>query len=183
MGHLTGAATERQLTSIEIVSDDGQQVLRIQPDDHGVKVSIRDATESQWSYKDFARLDTADAKLIAAVFEGGRIDHRYGIEDVLGGIPTQHHSIPKPEAAKAEGEGDCTPLDIERAKGANLQEAKQLLLLELGRDHALDRHNSDVPGCPACETRIRPGFGDGSLRPGDTDREHVVADDGDDVPF
>lgn len=188
MGHLAGIQTQQELTSIEIVSDDAQQVLRIQPLDNGVRIAIRDAADNHWSYKEFARLDPADAKIIAAAFEGGRIDHVYGIEDTLKGVPTSMHTIPKPEPAPGEPvttDSDCTALDIERAKAANIAEAKQLVQLEMERDHALDRHvGAEVPGCPACERRIRPGYGDGSLTNVEARGQTMPADgDPEDLPF
>lgn len=160
MGHLTGAAVTRLLKSIEVVSDDHQRVLRFQPrDSGGALISIRDATDSQWSYKDFAVLTPQDAKVVSAILNGGDLSHTYGVEEVVTNVQTSAHTLPKPEEAKAEGEGDCTPLDIERAKAANLQEAKQLVQLEMERDHSLDRHvTGDVPGCPACERKVIPSW-------------------------
>jgi hypothetical protein len=192
MGHLTGAAVTRLLKSIEIVSDDSQRVLRVQPrDGGGVLFSIRDATDSQWSYKDFAVLDPQSAKVVAAVLSGGGdLAYSYGIDETVANVPTNPHVLPKPEEAKAEGEGDCTPLDIERAKAANLQEAKQLVQLEMERDHSLDRHvTGDVPGCPACDRKVIPSaWPPASLETPDlNDPEPTYgapsADDGDDVPF
>lgn len=156
MGHLTGARTKREITQVEVVADDSQRVLRFRASESGsFSIEIRDATASEWSYESFATLDKDDATIVARVMSGGIIayDAEFDRVKAIGDA----HSLPKPEDVKGPMDGDCTPLDVERAKAENLREAKELVQLEMERDHALDRHvTGDVPGCPACDRRVIP---------------------------
>ena len=156
MGHLTGARTKRQITSVEVVSDDSQRVLRFIANESGsYSIEERAATDSEWSFKPFATIAKEDAAVIAVILKGGDTTYDNGVFDRAKSL-SGAHKLPEPESAK-DAEGDCTPLDIERAKAANLQEAKQLVQLEMERDHSLDRHvGADVPGCPACERKVIP---------------------------
>lgn len=188
MAHLTGARTERKINSIEVVSDDSLRVLRITTTGTGTAtIGIREATESEWSTKTIATIDKDDAAVVATIFNGGTIHDYGGLRTRVDGVLTSPFSLPKPEEVKGPMDGDCTPLDIERARAANLLEERQNIQLQLERDHALDKHiTADVKGCPACERAIRPGYGDGSLRPQDdepTSDPELDALDGDESPL
>lgn len=155
MAHLTGARTERKINSIEVVSDDSLRVLKISTTERGtITVGIREAIESDWSAKTFATIDKDDATIIATLLNGGTINEWGEVRNRIEGVATSPHTLPKPETEKGPMDGDCTPLDIERARAANLLEERQNIQLQLERDHALDKHTTaDVPGCPACERK------------------------------
>jgi hypothetical protein len=162
MGHIQGKSTEHRLTGIEVVTDDSQQVFRFTRDKDGViTISQRASTEDGWSARQIIRLDKDDASTIASVLNGSDIQH---VLDKIKAIPADQFSLPKPESVKGPMDGDCTPLDIERAKAQNLLEERENIKLQMNRDHFLDKHvGFTVDGCPACEKSTRPGHGDGSL--------------------
>ena len=165
MAHLTAPKTERTISEVEVVSDDSMQVLLIGRADNVVKIRLRDATESNWASKVIATLDKRDAEVIATIFETGYISTYGSVQSTVDGLPSGTHSIEKPVAEKGPLDGDCTPLDIARAEAENLREAKEIVLLEMERDHALDKHiTAYVNGCPACDRATYPGHGDGSLK-------------------
>jgi hypothetical protein len=165
MGHLTGARTKREITAVEIVSDDSLRVLKVTTTDSGaVVLNLRDAVDSEWSgAKQFAVLSREDAEIVATILQGGAMPIYGGSRSRIEALPETAHTLPKAEA-ETKAEPDCTPLDIERARAANLAEERANIVLTFERDHSRGLHNPDVPGCPACERRIRPGHGDGSRR-------------------
>jgi hypothetical protein len=168
MAHLTAPSTKRTISEVEIVSDDSMQVIKVYTDGEGAGISIRAATDSSWGATRIATLDKRSAEVIATVLQGGTISEYGSVKELIAGLPTTSHSIEKPVAEKGPMDGDCTPLDIERAKAENLREAKELVQLEMERDHSLDRHaTGDVPGCPACDRKVIPS----------------VMPDGEDLPF
>ncbi|HZL95983.1 MAG TPA: hypothetical protein VFB99_20165 [Vicinamibacterales bacterium] len=177
MGHLAGARTKRTLNSIEVVSDDNTKVLRFVASESGpIKIEIRDSTDSEWSYKPLATLDKVDAEVVAVVLQGGAVStYVSSATTKIDSMDTQSFNLPKPpDPEKGPLDGDCTPLDIERAKAENLREERRNIELSMERDHALDKHiGFRIDGCPACGRAIYPGHGDGSL-PNQT----TVKDDG-----
>lgn len=183
MAHLTGAKTKNTLDSIEVVSDDSLRVLRFRHSEGGeFFIETRDATESDWNYKSFALLRGEDANVIASVLRGGDLN-LYGAPKIEG-ISKTAHTIPKPEDDKP-AEPDCSPLEVEQAKAANIEKQRQVVELELERDHAKDLHvGAMVPGCPACDRRISPGYGDGSLpEPTTTSDDEGLGHPHDEPPF
>lgn len=184
---LGGIATRTQITSLELLSDNGEQVLMLdRQEDGSIIVKTRKPHESAWgSNGPRYEVKASDARLLGAMLTS--TDQRYN-NHVIEDISTVDFTAPEPEdvieARLREKVGDCTQLDIERAKAANLTEEKANLLLRLATDHANGKHEDGWygEGCTACENRIRPGYGDGSLREQDdepnTDPESdVVADD------
>lgn len=165
MAHLTAPNTKRTIDSVEVVSDDSTKVLRFNVTDKGVAtITLRDATASHWSATQIATLDRRDAEVVATILTGGSISEYGNAKETIDALPTSYHTLEKPEADKPVTDSDCTALDIERAKAENIREQKQLVELELERDHARDYHTTaSVPGCLACERAIYPGHGDGSL--------------------
>jgi hypothetical protein len=183
MGRLTAAHTKRAITSVEVVSNDSLRVLRFVASEAGhFDIDTRDATESEWSFKTFATLGKEEAEVIATILSGGTIGQwSSALLSRIEGIPTTTHNLPKPEEAKDPMSGDCTPLDIERAKAENLREAKELIQLEMERDHALDRHvGADVTGCPACDRKVLPKSWDD---PEPAERTTGDVAGADDIPF
>lgn len=164
---LGGIATRTQITSLELLSDNGEQVLMLdRQEDGSIIVKTRKPHESAWgSNGPRYEVKASDARLLGAMLTSQ--DQRYN-NHVIEDISTVDFTAPEPEdvieARLREKVGDCTQLDIERAKAANLAEEKANLLLQLERDHSLDKHNPMVDGCPTCERAIYPGHGDGSLR-------------------
>jgi hypothetical protein len=156
MGHLTGARTERKINSIEVVSDDSQRVLRFSVNENGsVTIASREAIESDWDAKPIAIIDKDDAAIVATILNGGGVSSYSAIGKRIEAVSVSGHTLPKPEEVKGPMDGDCTPLDIERAKAANLKEERELVQLQMERDHQLDHHvRADVPGCPACERKF-----------------------------
>jgi len=156
MGHLSAAKLKQQVTSVEVVSDDSQRVLRFSGGPDSFTIAIRDATESEWSATTFATLSREDAKLVSVVLSGADLDYQPGVVEQVKGVKAVHR-LPAPEVEKGPLDGDCTPLDIERAKAENLKEERENIQLQMERDHSLDRHASgDVPGCPACDRKVIP---------------------------
>jgi hypothetical protein len=179
MGHVTGARTERKITSIEIVSDDSLKVLKVSVNENGtVAIATRESTESDWTVIPFATVDKEDAQIVATIFNGGGVPSYGETGERIERIPTAGHMLPKPEEQKGPMDGDCTPLDIERAKAANLKEERELVLLQMERDHSLDKHvGADVAGCPACERKFTAA--DAVKAPGGWDHSDEEAD----LPF
>lgn len=164
MAHLSGVETKRTVESIEVVSDDSLRVFRFERTSTGVRISERKAHQSYWDAVTFATLDRKDASLLNTLLGGGAVYSDETFTELTN--RNQRHVLPNPEPEVDEAEqARCAELDIERAKAENLREQREIVLLELGRDHANDKHMArDVEGCVACENRIRPGYGDGSLR-------------------
>ena len=159
MAHLTAPATKNIITEVEVVSDDSKQVIKFYGSADEITISIRDATDSYWSFKRIATLDKRSAEVIATILQGGEISKYGSVSDAIKGLPTTAHTLEKPEAEKPVTDSDCTALDIERAKAENLRESKAIIELELERDHSLDRHvTGDVPGCPACDRKVIPSI-------------------------
>ena len=180
---VTGKTTKETIESIDIVSDDMTQVMVLERDGEDLRIKIRESTGSRWDAKPFTRLSGREQNAISVIFGGGQISswQRSYLEDVSD----QSFSLPKPETVEPDATGDCTPLDIERAKAANLKEQREIIELEMERDHALDRHvTGDVPGCPACDRKYIPRSraddmgGDEDGQPGTTGDL-----DTDDIPF
>lgn len=153
---VTGKTTRETIESIEIVSDDMTQVMVLERDGDNLRIKMRDATGSRWDLKEFAKLTPRDRQAVGVIFDGGQIQswQRTYLDD----ITDQSFSMPKPPEPEDEATGDCTPLDIERAKAANLEEERANIALQMELDHSRDKHvTADVPGCPACDRKYIPG--------------------------
>lgn len=157
---LSGRATRTLITSMEVLSDDEKQVLMLdRQEDGSIIIKTRAPHESPY-YSDGPRWEVKakDARILGALLRSE--DQQYS-ETMLKEISSSKVTRDKPpeviEKELREKIGDCSELDIERAKAANLVEEKANLLLGLERDHALDKHiTADVPGCPACERKTNP---------------------------
>lgn len=61
---------------------------------------------------------------------------------------------------------DRTSDPTQHDREASLIERRiEVVRMELALDHARGLHNPPAHGCDGCESAIRPGYGDGSLRP------------------
>lgn len=164
MAHLTAPRTKSFINEVEVVSDDSTQVLKFYGDADGVTISLRDATDSNWSAKRIATLDRRSAEVIATILQGGQISEYGSVNEAIKGLTDASHQLERPETVEPTKDSDCTALDIERAKAENLKEERRNIELSMERDHALDKHvGYRIDGCPACERAIYPGHGDGSL--------------------
>lgn len=187
MATLGGRSSVTRLTALEVLSDDGTLVLMFdrQDDAGSMVIKTRKPWESAWS-SDGTRFSvlSQEAKLLGQLLSNGDVSYsRAQIEAINASDFTAQAPISVPgDQVPTSTEGDCTPLDIERAKAQNLKEERENILLQMERDHALDHHvGAMVPGCPACDRRIRPGYGDGSLPASEPTTEPT--DDPSDLPF
>jgi hypothetical protein len=191
MAQLGGRSIRTLITALEVLSDDEKNVLMVNRNEDGsVQIKTRLRYASSWGSEGptFA-VKAEDARTLALLLGSQDASyHRTKLDD----ISSSDFSAEKPQevldAEAGETPGDCTELDIERAKAANLTEQRAIVELELRRDHALDKHVGwEVEGCPSCDRSIRPG--DGSLQDRvQTGESH--ADDGpdpdvntDDIPY
>jgi len=163
MSQLSGRTFTTTITKLDITSADNTKVLMIQRDSMGgVSFRIRMSHQSSWDSSDEPRYEVSkdDARLLGILMKGE--DASYS-RPKLDEITYSEFKTPAPEThTEEEIRADCTQLDIERAKAANLAEERELLRLTNERDHALDKHfDQQVDGCDACDRRIRPGYGDG----------------------
>lgn len=164
---LSGRATRTLITSLELLSDDETQVLMLdRQEDGSIVIKVRAPYESTWSASGPRyEVKAADARHLSQLFGSQDIYSSSYLDD----IPAKKISRDKPreviEAELAQKPAECTELDIERAKAANLEEQQKVLRVELDRDHGRGLHdNNEVESCVMCQNRIRPGYGDGSRR-------------------
>lgn len=172
---LSGRQVRTLVTELELLSNDETLVLRFgRNEDGSIVISTRKPHEDYWTMGTQFSVGSKDARFLGLLLKSE--DVSYG-RAALDEIPAAHVKREKPadvlEAELREKIGDCSELDIERAKAANIAEEKELLLLQLKRDHSLDKHNPRVDGCPSCENEIHPGHGDGSLRPNQTEPDRT----------
>lgn len=157
---LSGRETRTLITALELLSDDEEQVLMLnRQEDGSVILRTRQPYENAWS--------ASGPRYEVKAEDARRLSQLLGSQDIysssyLDDIPAKKISRNKPpevvEAELANKPAECTELDIERAKAENLKEQREIVQLELERDHAQDKHiTADVPGCPACERKdLRP---------------------------
>lgn len=151
MAQLGGRQIRTTIQSLEILSDDGNHVIMIdQIPTGGTTVVIRKTYETAWANEGIKfTLPSRESRIIATAI--GNTDAQYQYSDLMT-VPSMDFRAENPEEAKSN-EPDCTQLDIERAKAANLAEEKELLRLNLIRDHTLDKHvGNRVEGCQECDS-------------------------------
>jgi hypothetical protein len=189
---LSGRTLRTLLTELELLSNDETQVLTfLRNQDGTIVIRTRLPHEDYWSSSG-ARFEISekDARTLGMLLKSEDVSYnRSTIEE----ISSTHLKREKPaeilEKELREKIGDCSELDIERAKATRIAEEKDLLKLQNSRDHALDKHiGQTVDGCVECENRIRPGYGDGSLREQDDEPvspDAPVSDDSqpEDLPY
>lgn len=155
MAQLGGKSVRTLITSLEVLSDDGQHVLMFDTLDGlgggGVKIRVRRPWESAWaSDAPTFTLDKPDGEILSKIV--GNLDAHYQRMTLDTITPTDFTGTNPDVANEAEVarrvEERCSQLDIERAKAANIQQ-------EFILDHSRDKHvRGDVPGCPSCEAKV-----------------------------
>jgi hypothetical protein len=162
MAQLGGKAIRTTIQSLEVLSDDGKQVLMFDTLESGVKIRVRQPFESPWGQHPTWVVSKADAEILAKLVGGH--DAQYNTT-TLAAITSSDFTGEdvRGDAIEKEVEARCSQLDIERAKAANLAEEQANLAMQLRIQHLDDKHPQDVEGCTLCENRIRPGHGDGSI--------------------
>jgi hypothetical protein len=169
---LGGRSVRTLITSLEVISDDQKHVLMLDRGENGdVTVKVRFAYENYWSASGpVFSVDDKDARVLGSLL---RSEDQHHYTRFLDEIETSKIQREKPreviEAELATKPAECTELDIERAKAANIAEERRNIELSMERDHALDKHvGFRIDGCPACERQISPGHGDGTFPTGVT---------------
>ena len=125
---LGGRSVRTILTSLELLSDNGEQVLMFdRQEDGSIVIKARAPYETAWASSG-PRFEVAkyDAILLGGMLQSS--DQQYN-SSRLENIDSQDFKAPEPEevieARLREKVGDCTELDIERAKAANLAEQRR----------------------------------------------------------
>jgi hypothetical protein len=184
---LGGRTVRSLITSLEVLSDDEKQVLMLdRQEDGSIVIKTRAPHESAWSSNGPRfEVKAADARMLGSML---RSEDQNWNRTALEEIETADFTAPEPEEViekrLREKVGECSELDIERAKAANLAEQRKNIELEMERDHALNKHvGYRIDGCPACGRAIYPGHGDGSLHPAQPDAPTITRSDEEEAAF
>ncbi len=170
MASLGGRNLRTIVTSLEVLADNGEDVLMFdrieEAQGGGVKIRTRKVWESPWSYDGATfMVGRTDADILAKIVGGTDAQYQLGALQSISAsdFTGKNPNVVDEDAVAKEVEARCSQLDIERAKAANLAEEKEVLARTLTVQHMDNKHDRDVEGCVMCENRIRPGHGDGSF--------------------
>ena len=189
MAQLSGRKFVSRILQLEVVSDDAKHVLVITRDDSPsglTKLTVRKAWESLWgSDGPVFTLEPTQLGTIGMALSGA--DASWDVESVKR-VKYDSFMADDPDPKPDPNRPDCSQLDIERAKAANMTEQAALIKAEMVLDHSRDKHvTGDVTGCPSCENKhITPALGGSDDRPKPepfdyryTPSDHLVGDDDD----
>jgi len=186
---LGGRRARTLLTSLELLSTEETDVLAFARNDNGsITVQSRKTYESAWAANGPRyEIKAEDARVLGSLLRSEDQSHMTSRIDQIDVSSFEGREPDEViEARLREKVGDCTELDIERAKAANLAEQRKVVELEMERDHSLDRHvTGDVPGCPACDRKVIPSATPGGWDRSDEDTVNGTTDPntGEDLPF
>jgi hypothetical protein len=155
MAQLGGKSIRTTIQSLEVLSDDGKQVLMFDTLESGVKIRVRAAHESPWGSHPTWMVSKSDAEILAKIVGGH--DAQYNLS-ALTAITSSDFTADDVTGAAIDAavEARCSQLDIERAKAANIAEEKDLLVKTLVVQHLDDKHmTASITGCELCEEADR----------------------------
>jgi len=155
MAQLGGKSIRTVVTSLEILSDDGKQVLMLDAQDGGVKIRVRQAFESAWGSYNGWTVSKGDAEIVAKIVANHDAQYNLSALNAISSTDFTAEDV-RGAAIEKEVEARCSQLDIERAKAANIAEEKDLLAKTLVVQHLDDKHmTASITGCELCEEADR----------------------------
>lgn len=160
MAALAGRSVHTRISELEIVSEDEQNVLRIQhTSDGGTTLMARKAWDSRWESFASWSIKQGDVSVVAAAITGSDVSWDRTSIDAISATSFKRDAPDNVEKAVEEAlnaeKGRCSELDIERARAANLVEQRDILRVQMLVDHANDKHiHAAYEGCPKCEDNM-----------------------------